>query len=310
MFSLKTYAPADAKAWDAVVRSSRNGNLLHRRSYMDYHADRFVDRSLLIERDNRLIAVLPASLQGKTVSSHGGLTYGGLIVTEALQAEAALTVFQMIGAHYRAQGVERLIYKAIPHVFHRYPAEEDLFALHWLGARLVRRDISSVIAMSNPLGYTTMRKRSIKRAGRHHMAMRTVSNVAAFHNLLSDVLRRHDAAPTHSMQELQLLRGRFPNEIVLYQAHHDEDLLAGVVAYDFGHIVHMQYMAASQHGRELGALDLLLDTLITTTYASKHYFSFGISTEREGRFLNGSLIAQKEHFGARGVVHDFYEWSL
>lgn len=310
MFALRPYAPADAKAWDTVVRRSRNGNLLHRRGYVDYHADRFVDRSLLIERNGEPVAVFPASLQGKTVTSHGGLTYGGLIVTEALQAEAALTVFQMIGTHFRAQGIERLVYKAIPHVFHRYPAEEDLFALHWLGARLVRRDISSVIAMTNPLGYTSMRKRSIKRAGRHAITLRTASNVAAFHGLLSDVLRRHDAVPTHSVQELQLLHGRFSNEIVLYQAHHGEDLVAGAVAYDFGHIVHMQYMAASQQGRELGALDLLLDALITTTYASKQYFSFGISTESEGKFLNGSLIAQKEHFGARGVVHDFYEWSL
>ena len=45
-------------------------------------------------------------------------------------------------------------------------------------------------------------------------------------------------------------------------------------------------------------------------YADRRYFSFGISTEQAGQYLNEGLIAQKEGFGARTVVHDFYEWNL
>lgn len=40
------------------------------------------------------------------------------------------------------------------------------------------------------------------------------------------------------------------------------------------------------------------------------YFDFGISNENNGRFLNRGLIAQKEGFGARTIVHDFYELSI
>ena len=32
--------------------------------------------------------------------------------------------------------------------------------------------------------------------------------------------------------------------------------------------------------------------------------------KNEGRFLNAGLIAQKEGFGARAVVHDFYELEI
>ena len=310
MLTLRPYAPADAAAWDALVDRSRNGNLLHRRGYMDYHADRFVDRSLVVERGGELVAVFPANVQDRAVTSHGGLTYAGLIASHALRAESTLALFEQIGKHYRALGVQRVIYKAVPHVFHAFPAEEDLYALHRLGARLTRRDLSSVIALQEPYRFTPGRRRAVTRAKRAGIDVRTNADLASFHRLLSEVLRRHDAVPTHSLAEMRLLQSRFPQHIVLHEARRDGALLAGVLVYDFGHVVHTQYLAASDEGRQLDALSLLLAQLIEHTYASRRHFSFGISTEQQGQVLNAGLVAQKEYFGARAVVHDIYEWPL
>ena len=310
MLTLRPYAPADAAAWDALVDRSRNGNLLHRRGYMDYHADRFVDRSLVVERGGEFVAVFPANVQDRAVTSHGGLTYAGLIASHALRAESTLALFEQIGKHYRALGVQRVIYKAVPHVFHAFPAEEDLYALHRLGARLARRDLSSVIALQEPYRFTPGRRRAVTRAKRAGIDVRTNADLASFHRLLSEVLRRHDAVPTHSLAEMRLLQSRFPQHIVLHEARRDGALLAGVLVYDFGHVVHTQYLAASDEGRQLDALSLLLAQLIEHTYASRRHFSFGISTEQQGQVLNAGLIAQKEYFGARAVVHDIYEWPL
>jgi hypothetical protein len=38
---------ADQAAWDDFVRTSKNGLFLFERGYMDYHAERFSDHSLL-----------------------------------------------------------------------------------------------------------------------------------------------------------------------------------------------------------------------------------------------------------------------
>ena len=310
MFTVRPYAQADAACWDALVERSRNGNLLHRRGYMDYHADRFVDRSLMVERNGEAVAVFPANIRESRVTSHSGLTYAGLITTQALRAESTLAVFEQIGTHYRALGVERVIYKAVPHVFHAYPAEEDLYALHRLGARLTRRDLSSVIPLRETFHFTQGRRHAIDKARKAGIRLQVAADPAAFHALLSEVLGKHDTRPTHSMQELRLLQARFPQWIVLHEAHREDALLAGVLVYDFGNVVHTQYMAASEEGRRLDALSFLLADLIGGIYADRAYFSFGISTEQEGRVLNGGLIAQKEYFGARAVVHDFYEWQL
>jgi hypothetical protein len=310
MLSVRPYAPADAAAWDALVERSRNGNLLHRRDYMDYHADRFTDASLMVEKNGELIAVFPADRASEQVTSHGGLTYAGLISTQALRAEATLLAFEQIREHYRAQGAARLLYKAVPHMFHHYPAEEDLYALHQLGARLVRRDLSSAVALEAGASLTPERRRAVARAKKDGVRTRVSGDPAAFHALLGEVLARHDATPTHSLAELRLLMGRFPGRIVLHEACRDSVLLAGALVYDFGHAVHTQYLAASDEGRRLHALTLLLAELMEQVYAQRRYFSFGISTEQAGRVLNAGLVEQKERFGARAVVHDFYAWEL
>jgi hypothetical protein len=309
MLAVRPYAPADAQAWDAVVADSRNGVLLHRRGYMDYHAERFTDCSLIVERSGVPVAVFPANTLGRTVVSHGGLTYGGLISTSALRAESTLEAFGQVGALYRSLGVDKVIYKAVPHVFHGYPAEEDLYALHRLGARLKRRDIASVIALQEPFRFTDERKRAVNKARGTGLEIHANGDPGGFHALLSEVLRKHDAVPTHSLDELRLLQSRFPEQILLYEVRREGRLLAGAVLYDFGRVVHTQYLAASEEGRHENALSLLLAELIAL-YAGRHYFSFGISTEQEGQVLNGGLVSQKEYFGARGIAHDFYEWVL
>lgn len=310
MCSVRPYTAADVNAWDALVGRSRNGNLLHRRGYMDYHADRFVDQSLIVERHGEPVAVFPANLRDNVVTSHGGLTYAGLVTTHALRAESTLGVFEQIAGHYRGLGVERVIYKAVPHIFHAYPAEEDLYALHRLGARLQRRDLSSAIALRETFHFSQGRQRAVNKARKAGIGLQASTDPADFHALLADVLRKHDTVPTHSLAELCLLQSRFPQHIVLHEARRDGTLLAGVLVYDLGKVAHTQYMAVSEEGRQLGALSLLLAELIGTVYANRAYFSFGISTEREGRVLNGGLVTQKEYFGARAVVHDFYEWPL
>ncbi|MCB1471160.1 MAG: GNAT family N-acetyltransferase, partial [Rhizobiaceae bacterium] len=121
---------------------------------------------------------------------------------------------------------------------------------------------------------------------------------------------RHGATPVHSLAELALLMGRFPDHIRLYGAYLGADLVAGAIVFETPQVAHTQYLAASDTGRAAGALDLLLDWLIREVYPDKSCFSFGISTEEGGTVLNEGLIAQKEGFGGSAFVHDFYEVRL
>ena len=70
MFEIRRYVPEYTDEWNQFVAESKNGVFLFDRRYMDYHADRFCDHSLMFYLGGRLLAVLPAHLSGDTLCSH------------------------------------------------------------------------------------------------------------------------------------------------------------------------------------------------------------------------------------------------
>ncbi len=309
-FVLIKYSDEHKAVWDQVVRESKNGNFLHLRDYMGYHANRFDEHSVLALKNDRPVAVFPCNRVNEKMVSHGGLTYGGLIYGRKLHACDVLELFHELALHYRKAGITKILYKAVPHIFHSYPAEEDLYALTRLGARHCRRDLSAAIRLDDRIKFSDSRKCTIRKSTKQGVEIREGDFLDEYHKLLIKVIAKFRSEPVHTLEELQLLKARFSDNIRLFGAFNGAQLLAGTLIYDFGHVVHTQYLAASDEGREVGALDFTLAHLIETTFADRQYFSFGISTEQDGRYLNEGLIFQKEGFGARGVVHDFYEWYL
>jgi len=278
---------------------------------MDYHADRFRDASLLIREDGRLRALLPANREGETLWSHQGLTFGGVIAHTELTARRALGVFDAIVARARNDGLARLIYKAVPHVYQRIPSEEDLYALFRHDARLIRRDLSAAIRFDERPRYRKGRRASVNRARSSALRVARSHDFEAFMALEKRTLVRHGATPTHTGAELALLAGRFPDHIRLHVVPAHDDILAGLVTYETPLVAHVQYIGATDEGRTRGAVDLLVDHAISeAARAARRWFEFGISTTEGGRTLNEGLARNKESYGARAVVYDWYELEL
>ena len=305
------YNSSLAAEWDEFIDSARTPLFFFKRGFMDYHSDRFEDASLMFYEDGKLSAVFPASRHGKALVSHGGLTFGGMLFSSKVRADTVLTAFDALVTHARGLGYEKILYKAIPYVFASQSCQEDLYALTRHGAVLVRRDLSSVIHLDSRPKLSKGRKWLIARAAKFGLKPEISTDWEGFHDLLSSVLERHGALPTHTPEELRLLHSRFEQNIELKTIRHEGRLLAGAVLFRFGQVTHTQYLATSDEGKEMGALDALIETCIQESAArGSKYFSFGISTEDGGKALNSGLINQKESFGARGMVLDFYEISL
>ncbi len=278
---------------------------------MDYHADRFVDHSLLCWDEDRLIAVMPATQSNQALVSHGGLTYGGLVLAQKTRAVDVMQAFEALLNYLQDAGLSKLVYKAAPYIFHLRPAQDDLYALWRAGGQIVRRDISSVIHLDEPRKLSKGRKWLVARAKKENLAVADSLDLVRFHELLSSVLAKHGANPVHSVQELELLSNRFPERIRLRCIKRDGAMLAACLLFVFDTVVHTQYIATSEEGKQVGALDFLLEEVIReSSELGKKYFSFGISTEAGGLVLNEGLIAQKESFGGRGVTLDWYEVSV
>jgi hypothetical protein len=297
--------------WDTFVRSARNGHFFFQRGYLEYHVDRFQDASLVIRSRNTIVAVLAANVNGDTLVSHEGLTYGGFLVGEDMTASRMIGVLEVVLDYLRGLRLRRVVYKAIPHIYHREPSEEDLYALHLARAKVFRRDLSSALLLAERPGYSKGKKLNLARAKKAGLTVVRSNDFGAFMRLLDSVLEeRHGVRPVHTAAEMELLASRFPENIRLYCGHLGGELTAGALIFLNPLVAHTQYLANSPAGREVGALDFLIDTLLNNEFSDCRYFSFGISTEDEGKRLNEGLLHSKEAFGARAIVHDFYELSL
>lgn len=303
-----------ADTWNSFVETSKNGTFLFHRDYMDYHADRFVDSSLLFYKKGELVAVLPANYKAEeqTVYSHGGLTYGGLLLSDRITVADTMQVMACVVEWMKLTlGAKEWIYKPVPHIYHRAPAEEDLYALFRQEATLVARGVSASIANDHTLPMQELRRRGAKKAAASNVVYEESGALPVFWGILEEVLAgKHGCKPVHTVDEMEKLMRTFPQNIRLFVAKIDGRVVAGTLIYETEQVAHAQYIATSAEGRLVGALDGLFHYLITEVFAAKRYFDFGISTEQGGRYLNEGLAFQKEGFGARAVVYDTYSIKL
>jgi hypothetical protein len=329
MIHLRPYTAADADRWDAFVDRSINATFLFRRGFMDYHADRFQDCSVVAEDEmGRFVALLPGcerleSDGRRTFSSHAGLTYGGWLLSAASGANTMMQLFTLLKDYLLAAGFSSLVYKQIPSIYHRIPAQEDEYALWRLGATLEVCNISTTIDLcSDPTFSPTMETR--RKRGRHKAiargyTVRETDDLTAFWSIVEENLRsRYQVCPVHSLQEIALLRERFPQEIRCLVAEHVREgqavptIEGGILYFVSGPVVHGQYPHATPTGKEDGVMDLLYTSLIEQARQRPgvRFFDFGISNEDAGRYLNATLVAQKEGFGGRGVAYRIFRWNL
>jgi hypothetical protein len=312
MFEIRRYTSELADEWNQFVAESKNGTFLFDRRYMDYHSDRFCDYSLLFYIGNRLLAVLPAHSNGDTLCSHNGLTYGGLVMSSRLTVTQTMNLFRELNELLRQEGFRHVSYKCIPWIYHRLSAEEDLYALyHECRARIVARDFATNIFLSVGMRWDRVRRRGVIRATKAGVSIECSDDYSAFWDVLAqNLLSKYGVKPVHTLQEIELLHSRFPDNIRLYQAIKGGEVLGGVVLYVSPQVVHAQYSSATPGGKKLGVIDLLYNRIFSD-YSSYPYFDFGRSTEQpDGSGLNEQLVFQKEGFGGRGLCYDIYEYDL
>nr|WP_318739705.1 GNAT family N-acetyltransferase [uncultured Treponema sp.] len=301
---VKKYSPDYFEKWNLFVKNSKNSLFMHNRNFMDYHADRFEDNSLMFYDNEELLAILPANKKGDMLVTHGGLTYGGFITSIKMKEYKMLECFDVLKSYMKENGFTSILYKTIPYCYFKNPSQEDLYALFRNNAEILKIEPSSVIEFNYPIKLPKGRKAQISRAKREGVHVELSCDFITFINLENKVLsEHHNTTAAHTGAELELLHSRFPENIELYAAMYKGDMIAGSVVFIYDNVVHTQYLAANDVAREIGALDYCISEIINKYNSSKQFLDFGISTEDNGRILNEGLIGQKESFGGRTIAY-------
>lgn len=290
---------------------------LHTRRFLAYHGARFADVSVMLRDDERrVVGLFPAAVDpadARSVVSHPGITFGGLLHAGELYGEQMVEALAALRNHYADSGFEWLRYKVVPHIYHQVPAADDVYALFRSGATLYRCDLSCAIDLAHRREASSRRKRGQKKAVKLGLEIADgLPFLEQMWQVLEDNLgRKHGARPVHSAAEISYLHSLFPENIRFVAGLLGKQVVAGVVLFVTATVVHAQYIAASSAGYEASALDALLEHCIEQARAlGVKYFDFGISNEDGGRYLNSGLYQFKVEFGGGGVAHEFYELAI
>lgn len=311
MIDIFEYNSSKKGEWNDFLCTSKNGTFLFNRDYMDYHKHRFLDNSLMIYKDQDLVALFPANMANNCLVSHGGLTYGGLITDKRMNASLMLKIVNNIVNYSKNKDLNEIVYKAIPYIYHLIPSDEDLYALFINGAKLFRRDASSTIYLRDKIAFNKKRIHIIKKAQSCKIKVKESDDFGSFWGILkSNLFKKHRKEPVHSLHEIEYLYEKFPQNIRLFASYIDDCMLGGVVIYESTNVAHVQYMASDPSNTVPGSLDIIISYLVEKYSTGKNFFDFGISTEKEGTYLNEGLIFFKESFGARATAYDSYRRNL
>lgn len=324
------YTSDKALEWDQMVKVSKNGTFLFLRAYMDYHADRFIDHSLMYYSDKgKLLAVMAAnekdltSESRKILYSHQGLTYGGFVLSPHAHAVEVGELFDVTLSYLHEQGFTEWHYKQIPVIYHRLPAQEDDYWLWMHHAQLEDCSLMTVIPLHSAQDIAQHPDHSLVSASKRNNSNRLLRQgyrvcydapISDFWPILTQNLQeRFGATPVHKFEEIMLLQQRFPQHIQCCTLISPTgEMLAGTLLYITDRVVKAQYTSASSAGKQAKALDFLILEVLRhfEETTSLQYFDFGTSMLANSTELNEGLVLQKEGFGGRGIASRIFSIRL
>ncbi|MBN1543563.1 GNAT family N-acetyltransferase [candidate division KSB1 bacterium] len=312
---VERFVEADAAAWDDYVERTNNGTIFHSRRFLGYHpAGRFVDHSLWLTREGKRVALFPAvdlDLAGKRLLfSHRGASYGGIVYRNPLGISDAFEYVKALIDYARAAGFGGIDITPPPRCYVLKPTDYVEFALLQNGFAYRKREISSVITLDfNPESvagtFSESSRRAVRKAVKSGVEVRESDDFHSFYHILERNLRlRHNVNPTHSLDELLMLKRLFPEKIKLFGAFYQGRMIAGVVMFECNpRAVLAFYISHDDDYQQVRSVNLLFHEIICWSIRERYkFFDFGIFTVNEDP--NWGLGRFKESFGAQGIFRD------
>lgn len=312
--------PISSKTWDSFVKSSDNGTMFHEHVFLGYHPEgRFKDHSLYFTRNNKLFAVFPAieaNRNGKKIlNSHGGASYGGFVYPEQLNIRDAFLLVEKLIDYAKENTFDAIQLTLPPLIYSKHISNYIDFALIKHDFTYLKREISSVVDFSFENEHTLLKqfrpeaRTAIKKSVKSGIIIKECDNFSEYYEILKkNLLMRHGVQPTHSLDELLLLKKKYPKEIRLWGAFLDNTLIAGVCNFSANSkVVLAFYISHDEDYQEYRAVNqLFYEIMKQYKYEGFSFLDFGIFTVNMEP--NWGLGRFKENFGSRGIFRDtFYK---
>ena len=317
MYEIQPYTREQESRWDRfVMEDSMNGTFLQTRKFLNYHPEgRFMDASFFVEKSGIVVAVVPGCSVDGSFVSHLGSTFGGPVISKDFYSGNKILEIVKDIDDYIVRNFKSVKLKPTSPIFATVPTDLLDYALEHSGySRHTELSCYTPIAKGvDPL-------ENCKRECRHNFRQSEKLNLTygeipdcemeKFYDFLVKSKARYNTKPVHSLAELQNLKQRFPEEILFRGVWQDGIYLSGMMIFYFrqAKVFHFQYLAPDDSKRETNATtSLFVNAMREAAQVGCEKFSWGISTEDAGAYLNENLYRFKESFGALPCLNARYE---
>lgn len=320
-FDIGEYSEVERETWDEFVWSADNGTIFHTRRFLNYHPpQRFHDNSLILKKDRQWIAVLPAAVkhlgEEKSLISHPGASMAGLVIKSPQSIKDTFRLVDVLIEYAKEHAFTQIILTLPPQVYFSRPNHYLDFALLQLGFKYLKREVSSVIPLDfaeedTLLKFSSASRRAVHKAESLGVEIAESDDLGRFCAILENNLKlRHNVKPTHSLEELQLLRTLFPDRIKLFAAYKQSRMIAGIVIFVCNEKVALAfYISHDEEMQEYRGVNMLFYEAIRWCIRQRFQFlDFGIFTV--SMKPNWGLARFKESFGALGIFRDTFVKNL
>lgn len=306
--------------WDNFVLGSNNGTLFHMQRFFDYHKKgKFTFNHLIFLDKGNIVGLLPGSRIGNLYESPIGSSYGS-IVTKDIKFSYAIEMVSTLIDYGKANGIKEFLLTSAPRVYEKHPNENLDFAMLWQGFKYDLHYISSAIRLF-PHGDIILRfqptvRRNIRKTLKNaDLRIELNDHYNEFYPILIDNKARHDVKPTHSLEDLLMLKKLLPENILLFMMYYKNKPIAGSnvficnkqVALCFYNMLDYKY----EHLKPVHRL--MYEVVKWATEKGYQYVDIGVSqdTKAENPMTPSmSLIDFKEKFDAKTVMRNTLKYTF
>ena len=314
MIEVIPYTPAWKNQWDAFVLGSNNGTMFHLQKFFDYHPEgRFPFHHLMFMERNKIIAVLPGGIRNGVFDSPMGASYGS-IVTPDIKFSGHIALVDALLDWGKLNGVREFFLTAAPMIYEQYQNQSLEFALLWRGFHYDVHYISSAIKLDPQRDLLERFQRTVKRNVKNSFNDLDISielneDYEGFYPILLENKAKHDAKPTHSLQDLYKLKELMPERLKLFMMYYKGLPIAGSLMFVANPQVFLCfYIMMKYEYKHLHPVNRLMYEIgLWATRAGYQYIDIGVSqdTKAENPMTPSySLIEYKENFDAKTIMRN------
>jgi hypothetical protein len=319
---IKRSEEIDQRDWDELIFDPMsNGEFVNSMQYLSYHPEgRFTDASVaIVDADtNTVKSVFPAASDRSrhSVVSHPGTTFAGMIYNlRNLSIEELENHIDLLISHYREQGFLKLEMRLPSIAYHNQPEAKLIFLLlqkkfQIKGSHLINAIKLEKIHNEEDLikQYLIKRRNRIKKT----LNLQTLKfekwekiEPSVWDHLSDHLIQKFGTGPTHSLDEINILCSKFPEQIVPYGVTEKETNQYGALGliFKYKQVFHTQYLDTNfELSTPYPNFFLIHHLILTAVEEGYSVFSFGASTEKWGSVLNKGLFRYKDEFGGGSIL--------